>query len=158
VPYNVPVNEPVEVLVRRGGAAKMRLFTAVQATAPALFTVEGGTGQVSATNEDGGLNSAGHPAAAGSIVTLFATGEGATSPQGVTGRPATTPYPAPVHAYAVKIGGRAADVLFAGSAPGYVGLLQVNVRIPKETAPGVQAVELSVGSSASQPGVTIVTR
>ncbi|HEX8986101.1 MAG TPA: IPT/TIG domain-containing protein [Bryobacteraceae bacterium] len=158
VPYEVPGNDSVEVLVRRGGAAKMRLFTAVQETAPALFTVEGGAGQASATNEDGGLNSSERPAAAGSVVTLFATGEGATSPESVTGKPAVAPYPVPVHVYAVKIGGRAAQVLFVGSAPGYVGLLQINVRIPKETAPGVESVELKVGSAVSQPGVTIVTR
>ena len=158
VPYEVPENDSVEVLVRRGGATKMRLFTAVQETAPALFTADGGAGQASATNEDGELNSTERPAAAGSVLTLFATGEGLTSPRSVTGKPAAAPYPAPVHGYAVKIGGRDAKILFAGSAPGYVGLLQINVRIPDETPPGVQSVTLKVGSATSQPGVTIVTR
>lgn len=48
----------------------------------------------------------------------------------------------------VTIGGRDAEVLFSGLAPGFTGLYQVNVRIPAGTS-GVQAVQIFQGAAAS---------
>ena len=57
------------------------------------------------------------------------------------------------------IGGRRADVLYAGSAPGQVsGMCQVNLRIPADLEPGTQAVEVQVGGIATQRGITIAVR
>ena len=49
----------------------------------------------------------------------------------------------------VTIGGVAANVSFSGLAPGFVGLNQVNVDVPKALTAGNQPVVLSVGGVSS---------
>jgi len=49
----------------------------------------------------------------------------------------------------VKIGGKAATLQFAGLAPGFVGLLQMNILIPDVPA-GELPLEVSVGGVAAQ--------
>jgi uncharacterized protein (TIGR03437 family) len=44
---------------------------------------------------------------------------------------------------------------YAGAAPGYAGLMQVNVQIPAGTPSGNVPVTIQVGQAASQAGVTI---
>jgi uncharacterized protein (TIGR03437 family) len=55
------------------------------------------------------------------------------------------------------VGGIAANVQYAGGAPGLVaGLLQVNVQIPAGVQPGGYVpVVLQIGDSVSGPGVWI---
>jgi uncharacterized protein (TIGR03437 family) len=55
----------------------------------------------------------------------------------------------------LRIGGLRAEIQFAGSAPGLVGLLQINARVPDYIPSGNQALELTVGIAKSWPGVTI---
>jgi len=45
----------------------------------------------------------------------------------------------------VKLGGIPVQVVFAGLAPGFVGLLQINIVIPK-SPPGEQTLELTIGN------------
>ena len=62
----------------------------------------------------------------------------------------------PLQDVRLTIGGQAAEVLYAGSAPGLVsGVLQVNARVPQGIAAGNAAVILIVGGAASQAGVTL---
>ena len=56
----------------------------------------------------------------------------------------------------VRIGGYAAEVLYAGTVAGYPGLFQINVRVPAGyAASGILNVVWTMGDAASQPGVTI---
>lgn len=156
VPYDVAGKPETEVEVIQGGVSRGKLKLGVATAAPGLFTMESGVGQVVAINEDGTLNSSSNPATRGSIVVLFATGEGQTAPGGVSGAPAVVPLPHPVQDVQLTVGPSNADVLWAGSAPGFVGLLQLNVRLPGMfTPPGVRPLTLTIGGVSSQAGVTI---
>jgi uncharacterized protein (TIGR03437 family) len=109
-------------------------------------------------NHDGTQNGTTNPAAAGSELSLYATGEGQTSPAGVDGKPAAPPLPQPLGAVTVTIGGADAEVRYAGGAPGLIaGVMQVNVVVPAGVS-GTAPVVLTLGGVASQGGVTVVVR
>ncbi|MCG8650160.1 MAG: hypothetical protein MI861_10015, partial [Pirellulales bacterium] len=106
VPYAVDGLTATEMVVERNGAASQPMTLQVAATAPAIFTLDGsGRGQAAALNEDGTVNGPSNPAARGSVVAVFATGEGQTSPQGVDGRIAGEVLPRPLAPVIVGIGG-----------------------------------------------------
>jgi uncharacterized protein (TIGR03437 family) len=117
-----------------------------------------GNNEALALNQDGNRNSAATPAAPGSIVVLYATGYGQTSPPGVTGRPSQAPEAKPALPVGLTINKLDADILYAAEAPGYVGLLQINARVPGTPSGGkarAVPVVLSVGNQSSLSGVTI---
>ena len=65
------------------------------------------------------------------------------------------PYPSPLLPVTLTVAGFPAQILYAGSAPGAVGLLQVNARVPAGFIPtGPVAAELAVGSAVA-PDLTI---
>ena len=106
---------------------------------------------------DGSVNSAGNPAASGSVIALFATGYGQTSPPGVTGKAAQTPYATPLMPVSLTIADVPADLLYQAEAPGFVGLLQVNARVPAigTGRPRSVPIILKIGDQPSLSGVTI---
>ena len=158
-PYSIGGRGITEIQVMEAGKTRARAAVPVADAAPAIFTVSGGSGQALATNEDGSLNSAANPAARGSVVTLFATGEGRLDPPGADGVPAQAPYGRPVLPVKLTIGRYETEILYAGAAPGLVGLMQINARAPAGFVPsGVMGVELTVGAARSQPGVTIAVK
>jgi len=130
-------------------------------SSPGLFTITGtGLGQAAVLNQDLTGNSAGNPAARGSIVSLFGTGSGPFDSYPPPGTIVSTPLPKPQLPVSVTIGGIDSQVKYAGGAPGLVtGVLQVNVLIPAGAPVGDSVpVVLTVGPSKSQAGVTIAIR
>ncbi len=158
-PYSIGGRMQTAIEVRRKSQAVGSATADVVRSAPGIFTVDGsGSGAAIAQNHDGMLNTALNPAVRGLFVSFFATGEGLVNPTGVDGRQAAPPLSQPVLAVSVTIGGRPAEVLFAGSAPGMVGVLQVNARISNDLPSGALPLVLVVGTAASQAGVTIQVR
>jgi len=86
-------------------------------------------------NEDSSRNGPSNPAAAGSVIQIFATGLGATTPPISTGQlgASSPPFNNTVVTPTVLINGLASPVLFSAVAPGFAGLYQVNVQIPAST-------------------------
>ena len=121
---------------------------------PGLYSADGtGGGQGTILiNGTTTLAAPGHPAKRGvDYVNIFATGLGPVSNQPATGAPAPAiPLAQTTHAVTVTIGGVQAAVKFAGLAPGWVGLYQVNVQVPANTHVGdAVPVALSIGGVAS---------
>jgi uncharacterized protein (TIGR03437 family) len=161
VPYGIG-GTSAQVTATYQGLTSAAIAVPVASSAPGIFTLDSsGQGQAAAINQDGiTVNGATAPADIGDIISLYATGEGQTTPAGVDGKPASVPYPYPILPVTVTIGGLSAPVKYAGGAPGLVaGLMQVNVQIPAgiETGNAVPVV-LRVGSVFSQAGVTIAVR
>lgn len=157
VPYEVGGRSSVTLRVRyRGQNSRARTVQIVPA-APSIVTIDGDITRAVILNQDGSVNSAANPARAGEIVVFFATGEGATNPEGITGRPAAPPLPVPAAPVVVRIGGAVAQTRYAGAAPGFVGLLQVNAIVPP-VAPGRVPVVLSIGDRSSPMTVGMFVR
>jgi uncharacterized protein (TIGR03437 family) len=157
VPYEIGAPS-VEVTVSNGELTSVPMTVPVSASAPGIFTLDStGRGQAAAVNHDGSINGAAAPAKPGDFILLFATGEGQTFPDGVDGKPAVQPLPAPLLPVTVSIGGQTVQPEYAGGAPEEVaGVMQVNVEIPTDITPSSAVpVAITVGGIASQTGVTI---
>ena len=158
VPYGIS-GSLAQMYVQYQGATSVPFNVSVATVIPGVFTLSGsGSGQAAAINaKNNSINGAATPAKAGDYVTLYITGAGQTNPAGIDGSVNAAPYPLPVASVTVTIGGQNATVNFAGAAPGLVaGVIQVNAQIPAGTTAGnAVPVVVQVGTSNSQPGVTI---
>jgi len=99
-----------------------------------------------------GLAVPGNPAKRGvDYVNIFATGLGPVTNQPATGAPApVSPLAQTTNTVTVTIGGASVKATFAGLAPGFVGLYQVNVLVPANAPTGnAIPVSLSVGGAGS---------
>ena len=156
VPYNVARSSVAEIVIeyqgRRSDVIRVPVVTAV----PGLFSANSsGTGQGAILNQDNSVNSAQKPAAKGSVIVLFGTGEGLVNPAVANGS-VTAGVVNPILPVSVTIGGVPQKVLYAGAAPGLVaGVLQVNVEIAANTPGGSQPVIVKVGDASSQAGLTV---
>ncbi len=162
VPYELAQFTGANVLVKYLGQSSNGVATGVSTTVPGVFTANSsGTGPAAALNQNGSPNSPSNPATRGNTIVLYLTGEGQTSPAGVTGNvttvSATPPLtPAPLLPISILIGGQPANYSFAGEAPGFVtGVMQLNVTVPLAAGTGPQSVTVSVGGNQSQSGVTV---
>lgn len=161
VPYSVSGRAATQLTVEFRGRRSVSLPIAVAQSSPGIFTADAsGRGAASALNQDGSRNAPGNPAERGSVIVLYATGEGQVTPA----LPDGTPVPPsaltrPVQQVNVTIGGVAADVQYAGGAAGLVtGLMQLNVRVPEGAPQGEVPIVVTVGGQSSPAGVTVSVR
>lgn len=155
-PWNLAGKTATELCVSYGGR-KSCTSVAVSPAAPGIFQYPVGpydTLTAAAVNEDGTLNSPEHPAAYGSVVSLYATGLGAISPVPIDGTVVEMPLPALSSQAQVFFVGPAAGfggtsipatVTYAGPAPFEVGgMYQINVQVPERETGVAGAVMLTV--------------
>jgi uncharacterized protein (TIGR03437 family) len=120
VPFEV--TRTAQITVAFNGQRSNAVRTGVAASAPQILSI---------SNQDGTPNSASNPAARGSVIALYVSGLGQTSPPGVDGLVNSTPLPVPVVTVTVDLPGAQIQPQYAGAAPGLIsGITQVNVQIP----------------------------
>src|ERR1039458_9026618 len=154
IPFGTPSGAAIPVTVQDGGQQSAAFPIPVQVAAPWLT---GAAGTV--LNADGTPNEIATPAAWGSTLTIYLTGAGPYSPPLADGQvaPADTSHslqlPVTISFHALTPGPLAGTILYAGPAPGYLGLAQINFQLPPsgpEPSPGEQVIliepQLTIGS------------
>ena len=141
------------VIVQNGLGQNPQVPITISETAPELFIWD--SGDVIALNEDGTMNGAANPAAAGSVITVYLTGVGPVDPPVPTGSAAgIQPLSVSTADYSAEIGGVPAVVEWLGMAPGYSGLGQANIRIP-EGLTGRLEILLFINGEGTNSNVTV---
>ncbi len=126
VPVELAGRASAQVIVTVDGRQSVPVAVPLAATNPGIFP-----GAV--LNQDNSANTAANPAESGSVVQLFLTGlEGAPVTVRIHDRPAQVP-------------------LYAGPAPGLVGVQQVNADVPKDLQTVTTSIVVCVGSACSAP-------
>ena len=160
VPKGLAGAARVSVRVDYQGATMSSFTLSVAGARPGLFTMsQTGLGQGAILNQDASVNSPANPAERGSVVVLYGTGQGPMDPDWVEDALASAPLPQLTSPVTVRIGGQPAEVLYAGAAPGYAAVMQINARVPGgvQLAKAVPVV-VTIGGSSSQPGVTLAVK
>lgn len=126
----------------------------IRGVAPGLFLMGGG--QAAVVNDSGTVNGPSAPASAGSFVAAYLTGLGPVDNAVASGDAASAnPISQTTNRVTATVGGQTAQVLFAGLAPGFAGLYQVNLVIP-QIAPGDYPLQISVSGAVSNTGTISV--
>jgi len=129
------------------GSADM--FVDIAGVAPALFP------GASVAHADGTLVSADAPAKPGEFLLVFLTGLGRVNGQIVAGQAApSSPLLAARAPVQVRFGDAVIEPYFAGLAPGFAGLYQINFQVPAAMTPGVQTLRI-VAAGASSNAVSV---
>ena len=133
--------DPANRRINGGGTIRFFLHV-IPLTTPQIATTAGGPAVTHSS--DFTLVTASKPAAAGEILSIFATGLGPTNPGVDPGQPFPSSPAAAVNSPVdVTVNGKSADVLGAVGYPGAVDGYQVNFRMPPDTAKGVAAIQMS---------------
>lgn len=136
-PYEIPDSGAATVTITRNGASAAIVGVPVLPLQPAIFTLDGTRAAVQHA-EDYLLVTPSDPAVPGEVIIIYATGLGRPVPPVPTGHPAPesplSHTSEPVRVFTDS--GIEFEVLFAGLTPGWVGLWQVNARVPANLPTG----------------------
>ncbi len=117
---------------------------------PGIFTYNG---YAVAVHVDGSLITPTDPAAAGETIVLYTTGLGPVTIDVPDGYPApSNPLAYTADPFQVLVEGEQASVLFSGLAPGFVGVYQLNVQLPRDLPSGDLDMQISTPYATS--GIT----
>ena len=117
----------------------------------AIFDVRGPNGSLFAAvfREDNQLTTLSAPLRPGEIAVIYLTGLGFVSPFVQPGYPAAVvPLSITSVEPVVEFGGARGEVIYSGLTPSFVGLYQINVRVPGNAPKGLQ-VPLTIDAGLS---------
>ena len=126
---------PVMIQLVVDGLAGPAIPIMLQSAAPSLFQLDATT--VLAVHLDGSTITAASPAKAGEVVVLFASGVGPTNPAAIPNQiPQQAASVTPISSFTMLMNGAPVNpqqILYAGVAPTFAGLFQINVQLPNDT-------------------------
>ncbi len=179
-PYKAPVGlQRIAVRTADTGELLAGATVLVGAYAPGFFTHDqNGSGLAAARNQDGSINGPANPAARGTVVQLFGTGQGPVRNPVADGQPAPlaqdrtlaaptsdattclTKQPAVCVALGASGGGaQLAEIQYSGLAPGLVGVWQINIKIPTSGLLGnTMSVRALIGGANQSNLVSIAVK
>jgi uncharacterized protein (TIGR03437 family) len=148
IPWELTGQSQTTITAMLNGQSSFAQTVTLAPYAPGIFTTNGhGTGQGAIVDANYRLIDAANPATAGSVLQIFCSGLGPVTNQPATGdAAASSPLSETITLPTVAVGLQPASVLFAGLAPGFIGLYQVNaVVMPGSPEGSVIPVFLSIG-------------
>lgn len=157
VPFEIAGRSAVDMVVTRSGTSSAPQSIPVSGEQPGVY-VSAGTRGIAVHNANYSLVTDASPLVPGEVAFVYAAGMGAVTNAPLTGAAGPGLPLAQVRGAArVTLGGQICEVLFAGLAPGFVGVYQVNFRVPLTVTSGLKDLVLGVGS-ADAPVVTLPVR
>jgi endo-1,4-beta-xylanase len=152
-PFEVTPGQSVDVTITNNGQSSTPVSMPVVQAVPGIFLIGGQ--QAAVLNQDLSVNGPANPAKAGSVIVVYATGGGSLSAPVTDGELPTTLIN--VANTTLMVGGEPATIDFAGLAPGFAGVLQINATLPSDIAagPAVPIVLTVNGANSSSQEATI---
>jgi len=140
----------VNVVVVKDGVASAPMAVTVGPYSPGIFV---SAGRPVAVNQDNslawptgavqGVNS--HPAKPGDVITIYATGVGPVDNPPTDGNNSLDQLRHTTVTPVVMIGGITAEVQFSGLSPQFVGVYQLNVKVPAVAAGDTVSLQIQTG-------------
>jgi uncharacterized protein (TIGR03437 family) len=158
IPYELTPGM-VTIAVARQGAAGPSVKVQLNSTSPGLFPWNGN--YAIATHLSGALVSPDAPAVAEEIIVIYAAGLGRVSPDTTSGRLVTSAAvvlaSAKLQVMLAGVALPAANVLYAGLAPGFAGLYQINLRLP-DSLPLNPEIRITIAGQTSPALIQLPAR
>lgn len=155
-PFEIAGAAAASVVVSRGGLSSPAVEVPVLAVQPGIFTTNGRDAIV--VHADNTLVTGDKPLEREEYAYFYATGLGPVDNNPGTGNPGPRTPPARTRSLPqVTLAGVPCEVLYSGLAPDFVGLYQINVRVPAGVPPGEADLVLTIDGAAS-PAVKVPVR
>ncbi|MEX2304011.1 MAG: hypothetical protein WD733_23905 [Bryobacterales bacterium] len=152
VPFELSAGIQTAVEVQNSGSSTTVGGVPSYASQPGIFTVafdETTTLGAVIHSDTGALVTPDDPAGPGDVVSLFITGGGPVNPPALSGVPTQGLPPLMVLPVVVGVNHSGTEILFSGYAPGFIGLYQINFRIPLAGTCGLAPLNVRVGEVTS---------
>jgi uncharacterized protein (TIGR03437 family) len=153
-PFELAGRTTTVITIEREGHFEVSTTVNVLPEQPGVFTADG-EAAIIVHHADNSLATAESPLRAGENAYFYATGLGPVSNAPATRSSApASPLAVTISLPEVTIDGIPCEVQFAGLAPGFVGVYQVNIRIPDGLQAGARVLVIRISGSRS-PGATV---
>jgi uncharacterized protein (TIGR03437 family) len=151
---------PVPIEVVRNGVHSNQMSITLNKYSPALFLWP--KGYAVATHLDNSYAAPSNlfpgsiPARPGETITLYGAGFGQTTPPFPPGK--IVPGMATTDPVTVLLNGTPVDVSYAGLAPNYAGLYQLNIKIPDQMPDGDATIVAQIGGVQTENGIFLTVK